>query len=76
MTRVSMSNLKWIPWMGFVVNELFLYKIYQYLFWKVALENVYFSNYTEQKIRNTKFQCYKDLSGFVVSKIFIQKTWT
>lgn len=38
---------KWIPWMGFIVNELFLYEIYQYLFWKVASENVYFSKYTE-----------------------------
>lgn len=59
--------------MGFVANELFLYKIYQYLFWKVALENVYFSKYTEQKVCNTKFKCYKDLCGFVVNKIFIQE---
>lgn len=40
------------------MNELFFYKVYQYLFWKAA-ENVYFSKLIMLKVYGIKFNFMK-----------------
>lgn len=68
----------WAAWhevygWGFIWNELFLYKIYQYLFWKAAFENVYFSKYAELKMHDIKFNVIK--ISVCCKQEFNQKTW-